>query len=601
MEPVLKLQRRSERFHRMTAPAPVVAALVGLALGASSCSGPPAPDPSARVQTPERGPAAASPRTPLPTPAGPAEVPGLPGYVPDPGSLPGPRSLLDPGSRPLGWGPERQDADAARRAVDHMSLEQRAGQVLLPFYPGLNHEVRARDIERLHLAGSIIMDDNAPRTPGGQVDVPAMSAVTKRLQAAATADGRGWPGIIGIDQEGGTVARLRAPLTEWPAPMSYGAAGSGSLAAEAGRAMTSELAALGFNVDFAPTADVTMGPSDPTIGARSMSGAAGTAADLGVAFSRGMLASGMLPAAKHFPGHGSVSVDSHAGLPVQQASLEQLRARDLVPFREAIEAGLPMIMTGHIDVPALEPGVPASVSKAAYAELRGMGFRGVAVTDALNMGAVRDRFPDGSAAPLALAAGADLLLMPADVGAAHAAIVNAVRTGALAPERLAEAARRVATMMIWRGRAGAPEGNAPGSGAEISRRVSAAAVTVLAGPCSGPVAPGGVRVTGGTDQDRARFAAAARAAGLSVGWGPLVSLIGYGGSAADPEEPPADVAVTLDAPWPLADSAAPARIALYGRSQGAFDALAAVLTGKATAPGKLPVAVGGQGPGSGCP
>jgi beta-N-acetylhexosaminidase len=565
-----------------------MAAMLGLALGTASCSGTPTPESSVRLPSPEQPAAAPSAQPPFTTPAAPADPPGMAG------------TPQDPGSRPLGWGPQQQDADAARQAVDGMSLEQQAGQVLLPFYPGLDHETRAADIERLHLAGAIILGDNVPKTSGGQVDAGAMSVVIHRLQSAATADGRSWPGVIGVDQEGGVVARLRAPLTEWPAPMSYGAAGSGPLATEAGRAMGSELSALGFNVDFAPTADVTMGPSDPAIGARSMSGSADTAAELGVAFSRGLLASGMLPAAKHFPGHGSVSVDSHEGLPVQPASLDQLRARDLLPFQAAVDAGLPMVMTGHIAVPALEPGVPASVSKAAYAELRGMGFHGVAATDALNMGAVKDRFPHGSAAPLALAAGADLLLMPADVGAAHAAIISSARSGALAPERLAEAAQRVVTMMIWRGRTGAPAGSSPGSGAEISRRVSAAAITVLAGPCSGPMVPPSVRVTGGTAQDRSRFEAAARGAGISIGQGPLVSLIGYGRPPADPEAAGAEVAVTLDAPWALAESAAPAKIALYGRSQGAFEALAAVLAGKAAAPGKLPVAVGTHNAGTGC-
>jgi beta-N-acetylhexosaminidase len=515
--------------------------------------------------------------------------------VPDPAE-----PLPDPGSRPLGWGPQQQDADAAAKAVAAMSLEQRAGQVLLPFYSGLDHEAHAATMERLHLAGSIIMGDNVPGTPDRQVDAAAMRSVTGRLQAAARADGRGWPALIAVDQEGGVVARLRAPLTEWPAPMSYGAAGSAPLATGAGQAMASELAGLGFNTDFAPAMDVTMGPADPTIGARSMSGSAHTAADFGVAFSEGMLAAGVLPAAKHFPGHGSVSVDSHADLPVQGASLEQLRTRDLLPFQAAIRAGLPMVMTGHIAVPALEPGVPASLSGAAYAELRRMGFHGVAVTDALNMGAVRQQFPNDSAAPLALAAGADLLLMPADVAAAHAAIVTAVRSGALPPERLAEAAQRVATMMIWRGRSATPAGTPPGSGAALSRKVSEAAITVLAGPCHGPLVPGSVRVTGGSPEDRSRFTTAARAAGISVGDGPLVSLVGFGGQPAAPEAAAADVAVALDAPWPLADSAAPAKIALYGRSQGAFDALAAVLAGKAAAPGKLPAAVGPYPPGTGC-
>jgi len=255
-----------------------------------------------------------------------------------------------------------------------------------------------------------------------------------------------------------------------------------------------------------------------------------------------------------------------------------------------------MVMTGHIAVPALEPGVPASLSGPAYAALRGLGFKGVAVTDALNMGAVTKQYPGGTAAVMALAAGADLLLMPADVGQAHAAIVQAVASGALPPERLDEAARRVATMMAWHGRTAAAAGAPAGSGGALSAHVSASAVTMLSGPCTGPLVPGAVQVDGGSPADRARFEAAAARAGLALGSGPLVSLIGYGGRGAG-----GDIAVALDAPWPLRDSTAPVKVALYGRSDGAFDALAAVLAGKAGAPGKLPAAVGNFPAGTGCP
>ena len=158
-----------------------------------------------------------------------------------------------------------------------------------------------------------------------------------------------------------------------------------------------------------------------------------------------------------------------------------------------------MVMTGHIAVPALEPGVPASLSKPTYAALRGMGFKGVAVTDALNMGAVQKQYPDGSAAPAALAAGADLLLMPTDVAQAHAAIVNAVAGGSCRATRLDEAAQRVATMMIWRGRTPAAT---PGDGAGqrrghlragLRRRRHRAVRTLQAAP----LVPGSVRVAGG--------------------------------------------------------------------------------------------------------
>ncbi len=502
----------------------------------------------------------------------------------------------DPGLRPLGWGPEQRDQDAAAAAVAAMSVEEKAGQVLMPVYSGTDPEAQAATIERLHLAGSIIMGDNIPLDARGQADVAAMTAVNARLAQATRADGRPWPGLIGVDQEGGIVARLGAPLTEWPTALSYGAAGDVPLTKNAGRALAAEIASLGFTVDFAPDADVTIGPADPTIGARSMSGNPDQAGALAAAFSQGMQEAGVLPAVKHFPGHGSVTVDSHLDLPVQPATIADLEARDWKPFRAAIAAGAPMVMTGHIAVPALEPGVPASLSGPAYAALRGMGFNGVAVTDALNMAAVQKQYPGGSAAPTALAAGADLLLMPTDVGQAHAAIVSAVAAGTLPAARLDEAARRVATMMTWRGRTSAPSGAAPGSGGDISARVSAAAVTVLSGPCGGPIVQGSIRIAGGSPQDRARFEAAAAKAGLGTGAGPLVSLIGYAGRPAG-----GDIAVTLDAPWPLQDSSTPVKIALYGRTPGAFDALVAVLAGKARAPGKLPAAVGSYPAGTGCP
>jgi beta-N-acetylhexosaminidase len=478
-----------------------------------------------------------------------------------------------------------------------MSPEQKAGQVLLPFFAGTSVEAHAAVVARLHLAGSIIMGDNVPLDPQGKVDLAAMTAVNQRLAQATRADGRPWPGIISVDQEGGIVARLGAPLTEWPAPMSYGAAGSGPLAREAGHGLAGELVPLGFNTDFAPGTDVTIGPKDPTIGARSMSGDPDAVAGLGMAFSQGMLAAGVLPVIKHFPGHGSVTTDSHVNLPLQPATVAELQARDWKPFQAAIAAGAPIVMTGHIAVPALEPGVPASLSAPTYAALRGLGFKGVAVTDALNMGAVSKQYPAGSAAVKALAAGADLLLMPADVQQAHAAIVDAVASGALPAARLDEAALRVATMMAWRARTASGAAGVPaGSGTALSAKVSAAAVTVLTGQCSGALAPGAVQVAGGSPADRERFAAAAAGAGLAVGSGPVVTLIGYGGRPAG-----GDIAVALDAPWPLQDATAPVKVALYGRSQAAFDALAAVLAGKAPAPGKLPAAVGSFPAGTGCP
>jgi beta-N-acetylhexosaminidase len=589
------LQRARDSLHMAVSANPaknkpvLIAAALAVLLGAASCT-PPQPTPPSSSSEAAPGPSPLG----LPATSGSGQQPTT--AAPAPAATP-PKRAPGKGTAPLGWGPQQRDQEAAAAAVARMTLSEKAGQVLLPFYTGLNHEVQAATVERLHLAGSMIMGDNVPRAADGLVDVRSMTAATGRLGAASRSGGRTWPGLIGVDQEGGLVARLGAPLTGWPSPMSYGAAGSVPLATEAGKGLAAELATLGFTVDFAPDADVTIGPADPTIGARSMSADPRAAGNLSVGFSRGMLAAGVLSAVKHFPGHGSVTVDSHKDLPVQKATVAQLKARDWKPFQAAVAAGSPMIMAGHIAVPALEPGVPSSLSKPSYAALRAMGFKGVAITDALNMGAVSARYPRGSAAPAALAAGADLLLMPADVNAAHTAIVTAVAAGKLPAARLNEAVRRVVTMMIWRGRTKPAQLQArPGSAGSVSAKVSARAVTVLAGKCQGRLVPGRLRVTGGTALDRALFAAAARDTGIALGAGPLVTLIGYGGAPAG-----GDIAVALDAPWPLAGSSAPTKVALYGRTPGAFRALLAVLAGKATAPGKLPAAVGPYRQGSGCP
>ncbi|MEE2568141.1 glycoside hydrolase family 3 N-terminal domain-containing protein [Pseudarthrobacter sp. J64] len=537
------------------------------------------------------------------TPASPPSSEGSPSVTSSPAASPrtAPASpdstAADTASVPLGWGPEQRDADAATAALAGMTVEQKAGQVLVPFYSGADPAAQADTIRRLHLAGSIVMGDNVPQAAEGSADPAAMARSTAVLQEAVGADGRTWPGIVAVDQEGGPVARLRAPLTEWPAAMAYGAAGDPAMARDAGRAMGAELAGLGFTMNFAPDADVTIGPQDPVIRSRSFSDDPDAVAAHAVAMSAGLVDAGVLPAVKHFPGHGSVTVDSHVGLPVQGAGLAELEARDWKPFRAAVAAGLPMVMTGHIDVPALEPGIPASLSKATYGHLRSLGFKGVVVTDALNMGAIGQNYAVGEESVKALAAGADLLLMPPDVEAAHSAIVTAVGNGSLPEDRLNEAAARVITLMAWQGRKGAGTPPVPpGAGAAVSSAVSAKAVTVVAGPCSGRLVGDAVQVAGGSELDRARFTEAARAAGLAVGSGPVVRLVGPGA----PPGAAGNIDVSLDDPWPLAGSAAGSVIAVYGRSPGSFEALVGVLTGSVPATGKLPVAVGSWPRGAGC-
>jgi beta-N-acetylhexosaminidase len=478
-----------------------------------------------------------------------------------------------------------------------MPLEQVAGQVIVASYSGTNPSTAASLVRELHLAGVILMGDNV----SGPEQVRSTAAAVQR---AVSDDGRRWPAVVSIDQEGGLVARVREPAAEFPTFMTAGAAAAGGHVDEvrdAARASGAELRSLGFTWVNAPVADVTIGPTDPTIGSRSASDDPDLVARTVTAAVEGYVAAGIVPVAKHYPGHGGVTTDSHIDLPVQKASIEQLRRGDLVPFDAAARAGVPAVMMSHVAVTALEPGVPSTLSAPAYRLLRKeTGFTGVVVTDALDMAAVTQEYGSGGAAVGALEAGADLLLMPADVRAAHAAVVDAVGDGRLDRKRLDDAAARVVALMRHQAaRDKTPlDAGSPASGRKASQALSAAGITVVSGACSGPLVSGPVRVVGGTKVDRDRFTAAARARGLAVSAssGSVVRLLASATGAGK-----GDVVVALDAPYGLGRSTgSAARIALYGRTPEAFAALVDVLTGEASAPGRLPVAVKGLPARAGC-
>ncbi len=483
--------------------------------------------------------------------------------------------------RTAAWGPTRAELQRARAAVDRLRLPQLAGQVIVAEYDGQG--APSTLVNRLHLGGVIVMSDNVAST--GQV-----RRSNRALQTAARGDGRRWPVFIGVDQEGGVVERVQGEATRFPSFMSAGAARDTRLTRQAAAGSGAELRDLGFSVVFAPVADVTSGPADPTIGSRSPSSRPELVARHSNAAVDGYLAAGVLPVAKHFPGHGSVPADSHVELPVQTRSLRQLRRVDLVPFREGERHGVPSVMVGHLDVRAVDPGTPATVSRPVVTGMlrRDLGFDGLVVTDAMNMAAVADRYPTGAAAVHALRAGNDVVLMPPDPARARDAIVRAVREGRLDRARLEQAAaRQVAVLRHQAASRPSVRGGAGESGA-ASYRLSAGAATVVSGRCGRRLVGTAVRATGPADAVR-RFEVAARKAGLRTGTGTHVALVGYGGSPAR-----GDVVVTTDTPYPLGRSSARvARIAMYGDTPGAMRALVQVLLGRADAPGRLPVPVRG--------
>jgi beta-N-acetylhexosaminidase len=276
----------------------------------------------------------------------------------------------------------------------------------------------------------------------------AIAELNRTLRAAAPAER---PLLVAVDQEGGRVQRVREPATVWPPMRRLGARGDPTLTERVGRAVGDELAALGFNLDFAPVLDVNTNPSNPVIGDRAFGTTPEQVCRFALAFARGLRAGGVAACGKHFPGHGDTSVDSHLALPSVGASIERLRAVELVPFRAAIEAGIESLMSAHVVCEALAPGRPATLApEIATGLLRGeLGFEGVLFSDDLEMRAISARWSTGEAAVGAVRAGCDALLVCESEERqhdAHEALVRACEADAGFRARCEQAAARVGTL-----------------------------------------------------------------------------------------------------------------------------------------------------------
>ncbi|MGW0801980.1 glycoside hydrolase family 3 protein [Nonomuraea sp. NPDC002799] len=262
--------------------------------------------------------------------------------------------------------------------------------------------------------------------------------------------------VVAIDEEGGTVTRLEvAAGSSFPGNRALGVVDDVELTERVGRQIGRMLAELDITLDYAPSADVNADPANPVIGVRSFGPTPDLVARHTVAYVNGVQGAGVAACAKHFPGHGDTVTDSHLALPTVHAPREVLLERDLPPFRSAIDAGVRSIMSGHLLIPALDPAVPATLSRTILTELlRGeLGFDGMLVTDAIEMRAVAAMFGPGEIAVRALNAGVDAICVGLSTEESlheiRDAIVAAVRTGVLPEERLAEAAARVRTLSGW--------------------------------------------------------------------------------------------------------------------------------------------------------
>lgn len=316
--------------------------------------------------------------------------------------------------------------------------------------------------------------------PGGLVlfarNVTSVEMTARVVAAARAASGAAF---VAIDQEGGRVARLRTGAVEIPPMMALGAVDDPSLAERAGVQVGHDLRRIGVDLDFAPVVDLALESRNTVIGARSFGSDPERVGTLAAAFARGLQRGGVGATAKHFPGHGATSVDSHLALPVIDVDPATLRARELVPFRACIAAGVDAVMVAHIVVRALDPVLPASLSPAVVSGLLRdeLGFERAVFTDCIEMNAIADSIGSAAAGVAALAAGADCVVVSHHLEIAQRIveeIVAAVEDGRLSQARLEEAASRLERL---RARDGNDAGDDPSIGSEIARR----AVTVLRG------------------------------------------------------------------------------------------------------------------------
>jgi beta-N-acetylhexosaminidase len=409
------------------------AVVVGAVAVAVEMTGGPAEDPASP-------PAAIAPPTPRPTGT------TTPAAIPDPTPEPEPD-------------PDAVAREVARAVYDGLSDEQRLGQLLMVSVYGSTIDEAHDGNQALHGVATIgeVIDRWQPggfiyfvtqSGPTGNLEDPAqIRALSDAIHARS--GGAGVPAVIGIDQEHGRVDRLGPPATQFPGAMALGATGDPSLVREVAAAIGTELRALGIDLDFAPVADLQSNPANPVIGTRSFGADPARVAPLLDAAITGFADAGVAATAKHFPGHGDTDVDSHAALPTIERAEAQLRSEDLVAFAAAVAAHVPAVMTGHLRVPALDPsGAPATTSGPVLTGiLRGeLGYDGVVVTDALDMAGARQTAPDDALAVGALAAGADLLLMPPSTEVAVRAIADAVGDGRLDLQRVEEAVLRILTL-----------------------------------------------------------------------------------------------------------------------------------------------------------
>ncbi|CAH1214570.1 Beta-hexosaminidase [Paenibacillus plantiphilus] len=341
------------------------------------------------------------------------------------------------------------------KLLPYMTIKEKVGQMLMPdirMWAGKpSYSINAGVSSMLYdqqPGGLILFNKNI-------VDVEQLTTFNHQLQQQSG----DIPLFLSMDQEGGVVNRIPGG-TNLPGNMALGATGQPELALHAGKITGTELRALGVNLNFAPVLDINVNPDNPIIGIRSFGSDPELVTNFGMKFMQGLQQSGVIPAVKHFPGHGDTTVDSHLGLPVVTHDRQRLEEIELKPFRAAIRSGADMVMSAHIAYTALDDTkmkskkdgsdvpLPATLSRKVMTGLlrEELGFQGVIVSDAFTMDGIAAHFGEEEAVKLAVQAGVDIILMPKEIAGAHQAIVQAVNKGEITVEQIDASVKRILSL-----------------------------------------------------------------------------------------------------------------------------------------------------------
>lgn len=321
----------------------------------------------------------------------------------------------------------------------NMTLDEKIGQMLMIFYraPSMDDTLK-NALNDVKPGGFILFKENI-------TTYEDTLKLIKDIKSSSSI-----PMFISIDQEGGNVQRLLAlkdmEVSNIPYMSSVGATEDVSLAKEVGKVIAEELRVFGINMDFAPVVDIYSNKDNTVIGKRAFGSNSDIVSSMGIAEAEGLLENGIIPVYKHFPGHGNTAVDSHVALPIVDKTKEELYNSDLIPFQKAIENKAPIIMIGHLAVPSITgDDTPASLSKKLVTNLLKdeMGYEGLVITDALNMGALTKYYTQDEIYVRAVESGVDILLMPSSSRSALASIKSAVNSGRISEERIDESVRKI--------------------------------------------------------------------------------------------------------------------------------------------------------------